>query len=53
VVWATGLTLASTVGYLRIAADKHYFSDVVTAAIIGSIVGVGAGDRCRRRRKWR
>ncbi len=28
-------------GYLRIAADKHYFSDVATAAIIGSIVGVG------------
>jgi membrane-associated phospholipid phosphatase len=41
VVWSTGLTLATTVGYLRIAADKHYFSDVVTAAIIGSIVGVG------------
>jgi membrane-associated phospholipid phosphatase len=41
VIWGTGLTLASTVGYLRIAADKHYFSDVMTAAIIGSIVGVG------------
>ena len=41
VIWGSGLTLASTVGYLRIAADKHYFSDVVTAAIIGSIVGVG------------
>lgn len=41
VVWGTGLTLATTVGYLRIAADKHYFSDVVTAAVIGSIVGVG------------
>jgi membrane-associated phospholipid phosphatase len=41
VVWGSGLTLATTVGYLRIAADKHYFSDVVTAAIIGSIVGVG------------
>jgi membrane-associated phospholipid phosphatase len=41
VVWGAGLTLATTVGYLRIAADKHYFSDVVTAAVIGSIVGVG------------
>ena len=41
VIWGTGLTLATTVGYLRIAADKHYFSDVVTAAVIGSIVGVG------------
>lgn len=41
VIWGTGLTLATTVGYLRIAADKHYASDVVTAAIIGSIIGVG------------
>lgn len=41
VVWATGLTFATATGYLRIAADKHYFSDVVTAAVIGSIVGVG------------
>jgi membrane-associated phospholipid phosphatase len=41
VIWGTGLTLASTVGYLRIAADKHYLSDVVTAALIGSLVGVG------------
>jgi len=41
VVWGAGLTLATGVGYLRIAADKHYFSDVVTAAVIGSIVGVG------------
>ncbi len=42
VIWGTGLTVAASVGYLRIAADKHYFSDVVTAALIGSIVGVGA-----------
>src|SRR4051812_21070919 len=41
VVWASGLTVASTVAYLRIAADKHYFSDVITAVVIGSIVGVG------------
>lgn len=40
-VWATGMTMASAVGYLRIAADKHYFSDVLTAAIVGTIVGVG------------
>lgn len=41
VVWGAGLTMATTVGYLRIAADKHYFSDVLTAAIVGSVVGVG------------
>lgn len=40
-VWGAGLTMAASTGYLRIAADKHYFSDVMTAAIIGSIVGVG------------
>ncbi|MDB4937373.1 MAG: hypothetical protein JWP87_4345 [Labilithrix sp.] len=41
VVWATGLSLATSVGYLRIAADKHYFSDVMVGAIVGSIVGIG------------
>jgi membrane-associated phospholipid phosphatase len=41
VIWGAGLSLATSVGYLRIAADKHYFSDVVTAAVIGSIIGVG------------
>lgn len=42
VVWATGLALATAVGYLRIAADKHYLSDVLTGVIVGSIIGVGA-----------
>jgi membrane-associated phospholipid phosphatase len=41
VVWGAGMSMAVTVAYLRIAADKHYFSDVVTGAIVGSIVGVG------------
>ncbi|HVY26200.1 MAG TPA: phosphatase PAP2 family protein [Polyangiaceae bacterium] len=40
-LWGTGLTLAASVGYLRIAADKHYLSDVLTGALVGSIVGVG------------
>jgi membrane-associated phospholipid phosphatase len=38
-VWATGLTIAATTGYLRIAADKHYLSDVMLGAIVGSAVG--------------
>jgi membrane-associated phospholipid phosphatase len=38
-IWATGLTLAATTGYLRIAADKHYLSDV----LVGAAVGAGAG----------
>jgi membrane-associated phospholipid phosphatase len=41
VVWASGLTMATAVAYLRIAADKHYFSDVMVGAIVGSIVGIG------------
>jgi membrane-associated phospholipid phosphatase len=39
VVWAGGLSLAATTGYLRIAADQHYFADVMTGAIIGSAIG--------------
>lgn len=38
-VWAGGLTVAASVGYLRIAADRHYFTDVLTGALVGSIAG--------------
>lgn len=38
-IWGTGLTFAVATGYLRIAADKHYFSDVLTGAIMGSAAG--------------
>ncbi|MBU1241038.1 phosphatase PAP2 family protein, partial [Myxococcota bacterium] len=33
-------TLAAAVAYLRIAGDKHYFSDVLTGAAIGTVMGV-------------
>lgn len=39
-VWSTLMPLAAVTGYLRIAADKHYFTDVVTGMVIGSAVGV-------------
>jgi membrane-associated phospholipid phosphatase len=39
-VWAGGALLSLTTGYLRIAADKHYLSDVVTGWILGSAAGV-------------
>lgn len=39
-VWATCTTLAATTGYLRIAADKHYLTDVLTGAVIGTAFGV-------------
>ena len=38
-LWTIGYTLAATTAYLRIAADKHYFTDVIT----GTVVGIGAG----------
>ena len=39
-VWAAGLVGAALVGYLRIAADKHYFTDVLTGAGAGAAFGV-------------
>jgi membrane-associated phospholipid phosphatase len=41
VVWTAGLTMAASIGYLRIAADKHYFSDVMVGAVVGSLIGIG------------
>jgi len=38
-IWGAGLPLAAFTGYLRIAADKHYLSDVLTGAALGSAVG--------------
>jgi membrane-associated phospholipid phosphatase len=38
-VWAAGITLSVTTEYLRIAADRHYLSDV----LVGGLVGVGTG----------
>lgn len=37
----TGLAIAGTTGYLRMAADKHYATDVLTGAAVGTAVGVG------------
>ncbi len=39
VVWAVSLALASSVGYLRIAADKHYLTDVFVGAVVGAVAG--------------
>jgi membrane-associated phospholipid phosphatase len=40
-VWSFGLSSAVATAYFRIAADKHYFTDVVLGAVVGSLVGVG------------
>jgi membrane-associated phospholipid phosphatase len=38
-VWAGGMALASGVGYLRVAGDAHWASDVITGAAVGGLVG--------------
>ncbi len=38
-VWGVGLTAAAATGWLRIAGDKHYLTDVLTGAAIGSLAG--------------
>jgi len=39
-VWGVGLALAATTGYLRVAADKHYLTDVLVGAATGLAVGI-------------
>jgi membrane-associated phospholipid phosphatase len=39
VTWVFGGGLAAGTGYLRLAADRHWFTDV----LVGMIVGVGIG----------
>ena len=38
-IWGTSLVCASIVGYLRIYSGQHFPSDVITGAIVGSLVG--------------
>lgn len=38
-IWAAGITMSVATGYLRVAADQHYVSDV----FVGALVGAGAG----------
>jgi hypothetical protein len=40
-IWAGGLAVATMIGYLRLAADRHYLSDVLTGAAVGSALGFG------------
>jgi membrane-associated phospholipid phosphatase len=39
-VWGGGFALAAAAGYLRIAADKHYATDVITGAVVGTATGL-------------
>lgn len=38
-IWGIGIALAAATGYFRIAADRHYLTDVLA----GSVLGVSAG----------
>ncbi len=39
-VWSVGIPLALLTGWLRIGADRHYFTDVVAGALLGAASGV-------------
>jgi membrane-associated phospholipid phosphatase len=39
-IWAGGLGLASVTAYLRIAADRHFLTDVLAGAGVGVGIGV-------------
>ncbi len=39
-IWGIGLPLAATTAYLRIAADKHYMTDVIAGSLIGAAAGL-------------
>jgi membrane-associated phospholipid phosphatase len=38
-IWSGSLLLASTVGYLRMAAGSHFLTDVLVGAVVGSAIG--------------
>ena len=38
-VWGVSLLAASTVGYLRYEAGKHFPTDIITGAVVGSALG--------------
>jgi membrane-associated phospholipid phosphatase len=39
-IWATGITFGVVTGYLRLAADMHYASDVAVGVLLGIGVGI-------------
>ena len=38
-IWASGITLATATGALRVASDQHYATDVLTGVVAGSLAG--------------
>lgn len=39
-LWASGMSLAVATSYLRLAGDKHYFTDVTVGGAVGTLAGV-------------
>jgi membrane-associated phospholipid phosphatase len=39
VIWTSGLAIAAATGYLRMAADRHYLTDVLSGAAVGALGG--------------
>ena len=39
-VWTAAYAIAVSTGYLRIASDRHYLTDVVTGALTGTAIGL-------------
>jgi membrane-associated phospholipid phosphatase len=39
-LWIGGTLLAASAGYLRIAGDKHYLTDVLSGAVLGTAAGL-------------
>lgn len=50
--WSLGLAAAGTTAALRVVAGKHYPSDVLAGAAIGSAIGVVTPLLHARRRRW-
>lgn len=47
-LWASTATLGLATGYLRIAADKHYVTDVLAGGVLGVAVGLAVPWLMRR-----
>jgi len=52
-IWITGAVVGAATAYLRMAADQHYFTDVLTGAAVGTGVGIAVPYYLHRPREAR